>query len=132
MQDLADKSTISLVRINNEKELRRYNLDELSNKLWQRDCPRQFPAYIVFYESKPCGFFLALQQTVIYPAIHPEEMSKRSFVKVVRSLVTEMKRMVGNPLFLLCNKADQFNERQMKLFRLKRAEENAYVYTEED
>jgi hypothetical protein len=42
-----------------------------------------------------------------------------------------MKRHVGDPLFLLCPKAAALGEKHMKLMRLKRAEETAYVYIEE-
>lgn len=123
---------MSVIRIENEKQMRLWDVDSLSEQIWHNEAPRQFPIYLVFYQGRPCGFFVAAQQTVIYPAIHPELMSAKGFVKVVRSLVTEMKRMTGDPLFLLCGKAEELGERHMKLLRLKRAKENAYIYYNEN
>lgn len=122
---------MNVIRISNEKEMRLWNVDALSQQLWGNDVPRKFPVYLVLYQGKPCGFFVAIQQTVVYPAIHPEMLNTRAFMKVVRSLVTEMKRMVGDPIFMLCSRSEEFSARHLKLLRLKRAEENAYVYTEE-
>jgi hypothetical protein len=130
-QSTPDKSDMMLVRCNNERDLLRYNADQLSRELWDHDMPRQYPIYLVFYKGRICGFFLAIEQTVIYPAMHPEVMNPREFLKVVRSLVTEMKRHVGNPLFMLCDKSEAFGEKNLRRIRLKRAPENAFIYDEE-
>jgi hypothetical protein len=130
-QSSPDKSDMSLVRCSNEGDLFKFNADGLSRRLWNRDMPRQFPIYLVFHKGRICGFFQALEQTVVYPAMHPEEMSPREFLKVVKSLVTEMKRHVGNPLFMLCEKAEALGEKNLRRIRLKRAPENAYIYDEE-
>jgi hypothetical protein len=134
MQDLpktSDKEGISLICIKNEKEMRRWNVDSLSRDLWNGDCPRQYPVYVVFYHGQPVGYFLTVQQFVVYPALHPERISPREFLHIVRSLVTEFKRMVGNPLFMLCKKDAEFGEKNMRRIRLKRADENAYIFDEE-
>jgi hypothetical protein len=123
---------MSLIRIDNEKQIRQWDIDKIAHDLWGAPVSRHFPIYLVIHRGRPCGFFQALQQTVIYPAIHPEMMSAREFIKIVKSLVTEMKRHVGDPLFLLCKKAEELGERKMKMVRLKKAQETAYVYTEEE
>lgn len=125
------KDGISLIRINNEKEMRRWNVDELSHQLWGDDCPRQFPVYLVFYNGTPVGYFLAIQQMVVYPALHPDRISPRAFIKIARSLATEVKRLTGNPLFMLCKKDAEFGPKNLRRIRLKKADENAYIFDEE-
>ena len=128
MQDSPDKTGISLIRINNEKEMRKWNVDALSQELWGNDVPRRYPVYLVFNYGKPVGYFLAIEQTVIYPALHPERISPREFIKIVRSLATESKRLLGEPLYMLCNKEAALGSKNMRRVRLKKAEETAYVY----
>jgi hypothetical protein len=129
--DSPDKTGISLIRINNEREMRKWNVDELSHELWGNDCPRQYPVYLIFYHGHAVGYFLAIQQMVVYPALHPERLHPREFLKITRSLITEFKRMTGNPLFMLCKKDAEFGAKNMRRVRLKRAEENAYIFDEE-
>jgi hypothetical protein len=131
MPDSANNADISLIQVNNEKELRRYNLDQLGCAVHGHKVDRRYPIYLVFYHGKLRGYFHAVQQLVIYPALHPELSRPREFIRIIRSLATEMKRMAGDPLFLLCHKAEELGNKHMKLMRLKRAQENAYVYTEE-
>lgn len=131
MQDSPDKTGIGLIRINNERELERYQIDQISQDLAGCPAQRHFPIYLVLHKGRVCGFFQVLQQSVIYPALHPEMMSPREFVKVVKSLATEMKRHVGNPLFMLCKKATEIGPKGMRMVRLKKASEEAYIYTEE-
>ena|SRR5215469_9705246 len=131
MQDSVKESRISLIRVNNEKELRRYNVDELAREVHGCQAERRYPIYLIFYKGKLRGYIHAVQQLVVYPALHPELSKPREFIRVVRSLAIEMKRMAGDPLFLLCHKAEELGEKHMKLMRLKRAHENAYVYTED-
>lgn len=123
-----DKVGISLIRISNEKEMRAWDVDALALDLWGNEVPRQYPVYVVYHQGRPCGFFLSIHQLVVYPAMHPERMSPRAFLKVVRSLVTEFKRMAGNPIFMLCDKSEQFGEKNLKRIHLKRASTNAFVY----
>lgn len=111
--------------------MRKWSVDLLSRDLWGGECPRQYPVYVVFHHGEPVGYFLAIQQTVVYPALHPERISPRDFLKITRSLVTEVKRMTGNPLIMLCKKDAEFGEKNMRRVRLKKAEENAYIYDEE-
>jgi hypothetical protein len=135
MQELAktpNKSQMSLLRIDNERGIARFGIDKIAQELWGEPVSRQFPIYLVLHKGHVCGFFQAIQQTCIYPAIHPEMMTPREFVKVVKSLVTEMKRHVGNPVFMLCKKATEIGPKGMHMVRLKKASEEAYVYTEED
>ena len=132
MQDLTDKSDMSLIPIQNERQIHEFGIDEIARQLWGGPVSRQFPIYLVLHKGHVCGFFQAIQQTVVYPAIHPEMVTPREFVKVVKSLATEMKRHVGNPLFLLCDKATEIGEKGMLMVRLRKAKETAYVYSEED
>ena len=122
---------MSLIRIENERQIHEFGIDRIARELWGGPVSRQYPIYLVVHKGQPCGFFQALQQTVIYPAIHPEMVSPREFVKVVKSLVTEMQRHTGNPLFLLCAKATEIGEKGMRMVRLKKAPEEAYIYCEE-
>jgi hypothetical protein len=126
-----EKTGISLIRCNNEKELRRFNADQLSRELWHNDMPRVYPTYLVFYHGRLCGFFQTVPQMVVYPAMHPEQLSSREFLKVTRSLVTEFKRLMGNPIIMLCDKVIDFGPKNLKRVRLKRAPETAFVYDEE-
>lgn len=130
--DCPEKSGISLIKVNNEKELRLYNVDALARQISGQSAERQFPVYLVFHEGRPVGYFHAVQQLVIYPAIHPEMFKgPRQFMNVVKSLAIEMKRHAGNPLFMLCARARPVKERHKKLMRLRKADEDAYVYTED-
>jgi len=122
---------MALIRVDDERGILEYGVDQISQEVWGGPVSRMFPIYLVFHHGKVCGFFQAIQQTCIYPAIHPEMMSAREFVKVVKSLVTEMKRHVGNPLFLLCPKATEIGAKGMRMVRLKKAPEEAYIYSEE-
>ena len=131
MQDSPDRTGISLITINNEREMRRWDVDSLSRELWGDDCPRQFPVYLVFYHGQPVGYFLTIQQLVVYPALHPERISPREFLKITRSLVTELKRMTGNPIFMMCKKDQAFGPKNFRRIRLKKAEETAYIYDSE-
>lgn len=123
---------MSLIRIDNERQIEQFGIDKIARELWGGPVSRQYPIYLVVYKGRPVGFFQALLQTVIYPAIHPETMKPREFTKVSRSLATEIKRHVGNPLFLLCKKATEIGPRGMRMIRLKKASEEAYIYSEED
>jgi hypothetical protein len=136
MQDLANKSTISIIRVNNEKELRRYNVDAIANVLFGSDATRLYPIYLVFHHGRLLGYFHAVQQLVVYPALHPdpEKMTPeefREFMEVGRSLVTEFKKMSGNPLFMLCEKMTKVGAKNMRRIRLKQTEETAFMYDEE-
>jgi len=132
MQDSHDKTAISLIRINNEREIDQFGIDQIAHQLWGGPVERQFPIYLVIHKGHVCGFFQAIQQTCIYPALHPEMMTPREFVKVVKSLAIEMKRHVGNPIFMLCKKATEIGPKGMRMVRLKKAPEEAYIYTEEE
>jgi hypothetical protein len=132
MQDLPDKSHMGLIRIDTERQILEFGVDQIAHDLWGGPVDRQYPIYLVLHKGHVCGFFQAVQQTVIYPALHPEMMNAREFVKVVKSLVTEMKRHVGNPIFMLCKKATEIGPKGMRMVRLKKAPEEAYLYTEEE
>ena len=131
MNDL-DKSDMSLIPIENERQIAEFGIDRIARELWGGPVSRQFPIYLVLHKGHVCGFFQAIKQTVVYPALHPEMMTPREFVKVVKSLTTEMKRHVGNPLFMLCKKATEIGPKGMRMVRLTKAPEEAYIYTEED
>jgi hypothetical protein len=126
-----DKSGMSLIQINNEREIAQFGIDRIAEQLWGGQVSRQFPIYLVLHKGRVCGFFQAIQQTCIYPALHPEMMSSREFVKVAKSLATELKRHIGNPVFMLCKKATEIGPKGMRMVRLKKAPEEAYIYTEE-
>jgi len=134
MSDLStpDKSNMSLIPIENERQIQEFGIDQIARELWGGPVSRQFPIYLVLHYGKPVGFFQALRQTCIYPALHPEMMTPREFIKVVKSLVTEMKRHVGNPLFMLCKKATEIGPKGMRMVRLTKAPEEAYIYCEEE
>jgi hypothetical protein len=119
---------ISLIRVNNEKELLRYNMDTLSREIHDCDAPRMFPLFLVYYQGSIRGYIRLTEQIVVYPAIHPEMMEARDFIRVVRDLVTECKRMFGNPIFLLCDKAEELGAKHMAAIRLKKTDETAYSY----
>lgn len=131
MTGTPDKSDISLISIKNEKDIATFGVDALSRQLWDKPVPRQYPIYLVFHHGKPVGFFLASQKTVIYPALHPEFMTTKEFIKINRSLVTEMKRMTGDPIFMLCEKAEKLGNKTLSAIRLKLAPEHAFIYSEE-
>jgi len=130
--DPPDKSDMSLIPVENERQIARFGIDKIAHELWGGPVSRQFPIYLVLHKGHVCGFFQALQQTVCYPGIHPEMMTPREFVKVIKSLVTEMKRHTGNPIFMLCERAEEIGEKGMHMVRLKKANETAYVYSEEN
>jgi len=131
MQDSPDKTGIALVRCNNEKDLQRWDIDKLARELTGKDLERVFPVFLILHHGQLRGFFQTVQQLVIYPALHPDKMSPREFLKISRSLITEVKRMSGNPIFMLCGVAEQLGAKNMRRVRLKKAEETAYIYDEE-
>src|SRR4029077_21066314 len=131
MQDSVDKSGISIISIKNETELATFQVEERSKQLWGKPSLLIFPIYVVFHHGKPCGFFIAHLQMCIYPALHPEFMTAKEFLKVNRSLINEMKRMTGDPIFMLCEKFKSLGDKTMRTFRLKQAPEQAFIYDEE-
>jgi hypothetical protein len=128
----AKESGISLVQVNNEKEMLQFNVDGLAQQLFKENAQRVFPTFLIFDHGKLCGYFQATQRAVIVPALHPDTLTPHRFVTISRTLVTEVKRLCGNPLFLLCDKAGELGEERLKMIRLKKAKETAYVYSEED
>jgi hypothetical protein len=130
MQDSPDKTGISLVTINNEKELRRYNVDAIAEDLGGL-LQRRFPIYLVFYHGTLRGYFQALQQNCVYTTLHPELMNIREYLKITRSLISEIKRATGDPIFMLCDRALNSGARVLKHVRLKRAEETAFIYDDQ-
>jgi hypothetical protein len=119
---------MSLIRVNNEKELRRYNVDELAHDIHAHAADRMFPLFLVYYRGRIRGYFQIVEQVVVYPAFNPELMEPHDFMRVVRDLVIEGKRNFGNPLFMLCDVAEKLGTKHMASLRLKKAEETAYVY----
>jgi hypothetical protein len=129
MNSTPDKSDISLIVVNNEKELQRYNVDAISLSLGG-PLMRMYPIYLVFYKGTLRGYFQALQQTCVYTTLHPELMNAREYLKITRSLITEIKRAAGNPIFMLCDRALTTGSRVLKHVRLKKAPETAFIYDE--
>jgi hypothetical protein len=58
-------------------------------------------------------------------------MNIREYLKITRSLITEIKRMCGNPIFFLCDRAETTGSRVLKHVRLKKHSETAYVYDDD-
>lgn len=127
-----DKTGISVVCCENEKELRRYSIDELAQEMIGENVPRRFPVYLLFYYGALRGWANVRRQLVVYPCIHPDRVHPREFLKLTKSLITEFKRMNGDPLFMLCDYARKLGPKNMRRIRLKQAEEIAYIYSEED
>lgn len=132
MQDSAKESGISIVRISSERELVEHKLDEAAQAITGKDAERLFPIYMVFYKEIFRGYFHAIPQTVIYPAIHKEFMKAHEYIHVVKSLTTEMTRMVGNPLFMLCPRAGDLGEETLAKMCLRQTPEIAYMYKPEE
>jgi hypothetical protein len=127
-----DKSNISIITIHTEKDILRYGLDELSIQLCGEPAQRIFPIYVCFHHGKCRGFFIAPQRCVVEPTIHPEMRHLKEYQELVSSLVTEVKKMTGNPIFLLCARAEKLGEKLMRSFRLKKCASQAYEYCNED
>ena len=123
---------ISLIRINNEKELCRYNVDALAQTIHACDAPRRFPLFLVYYRGQVRAYFQICERVVVTPGLHPDLLSPSDFVRIVRDLAIETKRQYGDPIFMLCGLAQELGEQHMKTLRLKKAPETAYIYTEED
>jgi hypothetical protein len=119
---------ISLIRVNNEKELRRYNVDEMAHDIHECGAPRRFPLYLVYYRGRIRAYIQMVEQVCVYPAFNPKLMDPRDFLRVVADLVTECKRLYGNPVFMLCDIAQELGEKHMASLRLKKAPETAYIY----
>jgi hypothetical protein len=58
-------------------------------------------------------------------------MEPKDFVQIVRDLAIEAKRQYGDPIFLLCELAEQLGTEHMKTLRLKKMPETAYAYSGE-
>lgn len=126
-----DKTGIALVRCDSEKDLVRWDIDNLARELTGKDLPRLFPIFLILHQGTLRGYFQTVQQLVVYPGLHPDKMTPREFLKLSRSLITEFKRMSGNPIFMLCGQAEQLGAKNMRRIRLKKAKETAYIYDEE-
>ena len=118
-----------MVVVRNEKELQRYNVDAIAADLGG-PLDRIYPIYLVFYKGTLRGYLQAVQQTCVYTTLHPELMNIREYLKITRSLITEIKRSTGNPIFMLCDRAINGGKRVLKHVRLKRAPETAFIYDE--
>lgn len=133
MHDLAKThEQISLIRVNNERELLRYNVDELAHNIHACQAPRRFPLFLVYYQGRIRAYFQVAERVVIEPAFHPDLLDPKDFVRIVRDLAIETKRQYGDPLFMLCPLAEKLGEKHMASMRLKKASETAYEYTEEE
>jgi hypothetical protein len=133
MQDLhKTHDQISLIRINNEKELRRYNVDTIAQDIHGCGAERRFPLFLVYYRGRIRGFFQVTEQVVIYPAFNPELIEAREFMRIIGDLAIEAKRQWGDPIFMLCSVAEELGPKHMASLRLKKAQETAYVYHEKD
>lgn len=127
-----DKTGISVVCCENERDLLRYPVDELAQSMVGEDVPRSFPVYLFFYHGQLRGWANVRRQLVVYPCIHPDRVHPREFLKIVKSLVTEFKRFAGDPIFMCCDYARQLGPKNMRRLRLKQAEEIAYIYAEDE
>jgi hypothetical protein len=126
-----DKTGIALIRCDNERDLLRWDVDKLARDMLGKDLPRLFPTFLIFYDGEIRGYFQTVQQLVVYPGIHPDKISPRQFLKISRSLISEVKRNFGNPIFMLCPVAERLGAKNMRRVRLKKAEETPYLYDEE-
>jgi hypothetical protein len=126
-----DKTGISLIRCDNERDLLRWDVDQLARDMIGKELPRLFPTFLIFYCGELRGYFQSVQQVVIYPGIHPDKISPRQFLKISRSLITEVKRMCGDPIFMLCPVAERLGAKNLRRVRLRKAEQTAYLYDEE-
>jgi len=133
MQDLADppKTDISVVLCENERDLRRYPVDQLARDIIGTPVPRTFPIYLFFYQGQLRGWANVRRQLIVYPCLHPDKIEPRVFLKLVKSLVTEFKRHAGDPIFLLCDYARKLGPKNMRRIRLKKMDEDAYEYDPE-
>jgi len=127
-----DKTGMSVVCCESEKDLLRYPVDQLAQDMVGGDVPRTYPVYLFFYHGELRGWANVRRQLVVYPCIHPDRVHPREFLKMTKSLVTEFKRFCGDPLFMLCDYARALGPKNMRRIRLKLAPETAYIYTEED
>jgi len=127
-----DKSGISVILCENEKDLRRYSIDEMALDMTGHEVPRTFPVYLFFYHGELRGYANVRRQIVVYPCIHPDRIRPREFLKITKSLITEFKRFAGDPIFMLCDYARKLGPKNMRRIRLREADEKAYIYTEED
>ena len=130
MQDLPDKSGIGIVTVRNEKELQRYNVEAIAKDLGG-PLERLYPIYLIFYKGTLRGYVQTVQQTCVYTTLHPELMNIREYLHITRSIITEIKRYAGNPIFMLCDRALNTGKRVLKHVRLKRAPETAFIYDED-
>jgi hypothetical protein len=119
---------ISLIRVNNEKELRRYNVDNIAREIHEHDAPRSFPLFLVYYRGRIRAYIQMIEQVVVYPAFDPKLMEPRDFMRVVADLAIECKRNYANPIFMLCDLAEELGEKHMASLRLKKTDETAYRY----
>lgn len=126
-----DKTGISLVCCSNEKDLARYNVDKIAHEIWGGHIPRHYPIFLVFYKGTLRGYVQAVPQVCIYTTLHPELMNIREYLKITRSLIAEIKRSYGNPVFMLCDRALNSGARVLKHVRLKKAPETAFIYDDQ-
>jgi hypothetical protein len=131
MQDSPNKD-ISILTADNEKDILRYDLDKLAMEMTGEPVERTFPIYIVFHHGRCRGYFIAPQRTVVYPTIHPEIRHLDEYRELLTTLAGDIKRLTGNPIFMLCARAEKMGERLVRTFKVKKCAQQAYEYIEDD
>lgn len=61
----------------------------------------RFPLYFVFVDGRLAAFYYLSEQACVYPTVHPDWPSPRSFYEAARAITGATQAKWGNPLWLV-------------------------------
>jgi hypothetical protein len=93
---------IEQLRIDDEGGIEMWNLDAFAAEFGHR-IERVFPIFLVFIDGILTAYYYAQPQVCIYPAIHPNLITRRSYYEVGSVVVAAAKQVFGNPLWIIAD-----------------------------
>lgn len=91
---------VELLRLDDEHDIHMWRLDDFAHEFGHR-VHRVFPIFIVLVDGTLSAYYYAQPHVCIYPAVHPERFTPRSFYEVAKTIVAASKRSFGNPLWMI-------------------------------
>ena len=77
-----------------------WDLDNFADE-FDHQIARIFPIFLILVDGELSAYYYAQPQVCIYPAVHPEKFTRRSFYEVSKVVVDASKQVFGNPLWLI-------------------------------
>jgi hypothetical protein len=102
MKTVAPKARykIEQLRIDDEQGIEAWNLDAFAKECGHL-LNRVFPIFVVLVDGTLSAFYYAQPHVCIYPTVHPQLFTPRSFYEVAKVIVDVSKMTFGNPIWLV-------------------------------